>query len=266
LAFILIFFTFSTTQEYYSMPAYPAFALLIGSAIASGYAIPRFGLRTAACTFGLAALAIAFILTQVWNVPSPGDISQALTQNPEAYTLSLGHMGDLTLKSFAYLKTPLLIALAASLTGASALFLSRPALVFTVAMVLFLHAARIALIAFDPYLGSRELATAYRQAPPGELIVDNQYYAFSSVFFYAGVERAWLLNGRVTNLDYGSHAPGAPDVFLTDSGFLEMWRRQQRYYVLVEKPSVSRLAALVGSESLHLVKESGGKFLFTNHG
>src|SRR5262249_417593 len=31
--FILVFFTFSTTQEYYSMPAYPALALLLGSAI-----------------------------------------------------------------------------------------------------------------------------------------------------------------------------------------------------------------------------------------
>ena len=33
--FILIFFTFSTTQEYYSMPCYPAFALLLGSAMAA---------------------------------------------------------------------------------------------------------------------------------------------------------------------------------------------------------------------------------------
>ena len=31
--FILVFFTFSSTQEYYSMPAYPALALLLGSAL-----------------------------------------------------------------------------------------------------------------------------------------------------------------------------------------------------------------------------------------
>jgi 4-amino-4-deoxy-L-arabinose transferase-like glycosyltransferase len=34
--FILVFFTFSTTQEYYSMPCYPALALLLGSAMAAG--------------------------------------------------------------------------------------------------------------------------------------------------------------------------------------------------------------------------------------
>ena len=32
--FVLVFFTFSTTQEYYSMPCYPALALLLGSAMA----------------------------------------------------------------------------------------------------------------------------------------------------------------------------------------------------------------------------------------
>src|ERR1700738_4438780 len=35
IATVMLFFTFSTTQEYYSMPIYPALALLIGSAISS---------------------------------------------------------------------------------------------------------------------------------------------------------------------------------------------------------------------------------------
>jgi hypothetical protein len=225
LGFILVFFTFSTTQEYYSMPAYPAFALLIGAALARGAMV---GLRVAGGVFAMAALAIAFILSQVWNMAAPGDIAAALTQNPDAYTLSLGHMGDLTVSSFAYLKLPLMAALVAALTGAVAMF-RFPAAMVTVAMVLFLHAARLALVAFDPYLGSRELAQALAQAPPGELIVDNQYYTFSSVFFYAQPERAWLLNGRRTNLEYGSNAPGAPQVFIDDAGFGRMWREPKRY-------------------------------------
>ena len=224
LGFILVFFTFSTTQEYYSMPAYPAFALLIGAALARGAMV---GLRVAGGVFALAALAITFILTQVWNMPAPGDIAAALTQNPDAYTLSLGHMGDLTVSSFAYLKLPLMVALVAALTGAVAM-VRLPAAMVTAAMVLFLHAARLALVAFDPYLGSRELAQAFAQAPPGELIVDNQYYTFSSVFFYAQPERVWLLNGRKTNLEYGSYAPGAPAVFLDDAGFRRMWREAKR--------------------------------------
>src|SRR5207245_2024381 len=100
---------FSSTQEYYSMPCYPALALLIGSALTQPKWI-RAGHGVISAIAALAAIAIAIILTQVWNVSTPGDISAALTQHPEAYTLSLGHMGDLTLQSFAYLRVPLIVA------------------------------------------------------------------------------------------------------------------------------------------------------------
>ena len=47
--------------------------------------------------------------------------------------------------------------------------------------------------------------------------MDDQYYTFSSVFFYTN-RRALLLNGRVNNLEYGSYAPDAPqDVFIDDA-------------------------------------------------
>ena len=139
----------------------------------------------------------------------------------------------------------------------------KPILCLTVAMIVFFHAARLGLVAFDPYLGSRTLAEAYKAAPPGELIVDNQYYTFSSVFFYGDVRRAWLLNGRKTNLEYGSHAPGAPDVFIDDAAFAEMWRSARRYYVLIEGPEKPRFESLTAGSPI-LVKSSGGKYLFTN--
>ena len=46
--------------------------------------------------------------------------ASALSRNPSAYSLSLGHMLDLTLDSFAYLRFPLYIAGAAFLIGAVA--------------------------------------------------------------------------------------------------------------------------------------------------
>jgi hypothetical protein len=67
------------------------------------------------------------------------------------------------------------------------------------------------------------------------------------------------------NLEYGSYAPGAPDVFIKDGEFVQLWRKPERYYVLVEKPALKRFEQLVGREALELVKESGGKYLFTNH-
>ncbi|HYP04647.1 MAG TPA: glycosyltransferase family 39 protein [Bryobacteraceae bacterium] len=261
--FVLVFFTFSTTQEYYSMPVYPALALLLGCVMAAPDAWTRAGARTIAVISGLAATAIAGILWQVWSLPAPGDISHALTSNQEAYTLSLGHMGDLTLESFAYLKLPLILAGIAFIVGAIGAWRSR-LLVIAAMMVLFLNAARLAMVVFDPYLSSGAHAEALMQSPPGQLIVDNQYYTFSSVFFYTN-RRALLLNGRVTNLEYGSYAPGAPDVFIEDSEFAQLWTKPERYYVLVEKPSLPRFEKLVGRDALIPVKESGGKYLFTNH-
>lgn len=263
--FILVFFTFSTTQEYYSMPCYPALALLLGSAITSRDNWLRFGRLTIGAVSALAAVAIAAILWHVWSLPAPGDIASALRQNPDVYTLSLGHMTDLTLDSFAYLRPPLILAGVAFLVGSFAAFRwhdRRVQLGLVLMMVLFYHAARLALVTFDPYLGSRPLAEAIQQAPPGKLIVDDQYYAFSSIFWYSD-RTALLLNGRVNNLEYGSNAPGAPDVFLNDSQFAQLWASGDRYYVVLAKPALERIQKLSAGK-FHLVRASGGKAVYTN--
>ena len=132
-------------------------------------------------------------------------------------------------------------------------------------MVLFFHAARMALVVFDPYMSSRPLAEALLSAPPGKLIVDDQYYTFSSIFFYTN-RRAYLLNGRVNNLDYGSYAPDAPqDVFIDDAEFQRLWKSEPRYYLVVERPKAERLEQLAGKERFHVQSFSGGKYLVTNH-
>jgi 4-amino-4-deoxy-L-arabinose transferase-like glycosyltransferase len=275
--FILAFFSFSTTQEYYSMPCYPALALILGSAISSGDRALRLGTRAIALIATAAALAAAAILWTVRGLPTPKDIAAALNQNPEIYTLSLGHMTDLTLGAFAYLRLPLAVAAVAFAVGAFGAWRHRarspkssemaaavPLGSLALMMVLFFHAARLALVVFDPYMSSRPLAQALAAAPPGKLIVDDQYYAFSSVFFYAN-RGALLLNGRVNNLEYGSYAPDAPrNVFIDDREFQEAWRQKERYYLLAEGPTLARFEKLAGKAALHEVAESGGKFLFTN--
>ena len=267
IGFVLVFFTFSTTQEYYSMPAYPAFALLLGCAMAEESSWIRWGNRVTGAVCALALTAILVILGTVWNLAAPGDISQALAQHPEMYTLSMGHTGDLTLGSFAYLKTPLILAGLAFALGVFAAFrknVHMSYLLLALMMVLFLNAARIAMIAFDPYLSSEPLARALNAAPKGRVVMDDQYYTFSSVFFYSNVKRARIVNGRVNNLEYGSYAPGAPNIWLTDAQMPAYWNSPERTYLLAEKPAVARYEKILGREKLHVVKESGGKFLFAN--
>ena len=266
---VLVFFSFSTTQEYYSMPCYPAVALLIGSALDSQSKLVKYGTRVAGAVAALACATVVTILWMVRNLPAPGDIAVALNQNPDiyaAYTLSMGHIADLTLHAFAYLRLPLAVAGVAFFIGAAGawFFKGNKAMAsLAVMMVLFFHAARLALVEFDPYMGSRPLAAALERAPKGQLIVDDQYYAFSSIFFYAD-RNALLLNGRVTNLEYGSNAPGAPDVFINDQDFARLWLRPDRYYLVAGGMALPRLEKLVGKPALHVVLESGGKYLLTN--
>ncbi len=264
--FVLVFFTFSTTQEYYSMPCYPALALLLGSAMAGKDAWVQRGTRVLAILLGCAALAAGALWFLVRNTPTPEDISAALSQHPEAYTLSLGHIEDLTLQSFAYLRVPLLLAAIAFLIGALGTIRAtgrRAFLAAAVMAVLFFHAARMALVVFDPYMSSRPLANALLRSPDGRLIVDHHYYTFSSVFFYTN-RTALLLNGRIQNLVYGSYAPGAPDVFIDDWQWKNLWLGPERYYIVASDPALPRLQGLVGRARLNLVAASGGKLLLTN--
>ncbi len=267
IGFILVFFTFSTTQEYYSMPCYPALALLLGSAMTTDSAWLRRGTRllfVVALSAAIVVLGLAFL---VRNYPAPGDISTALTSRPGTYTLALDHMKDLTLSSFAYLRTPLIIAGVAFLIGAAGTLRytgHRAYLAAALMMVLFFHAARVALVTLDPYLSSRPLADALLRAPDGKLIVDHHYYTYSSVFFYTN-RTALLLNGRFNNLVYGSYAPGAPDVFIDDARFRELWLGPQRYYIVASDAAVPRLEMLAGKDQLKVVLASGGKILLTNH-
>ncbi|HKT23636.1 MAG TPA: glycosyltransferase family 39 protein [Terriglobales bacterium] len=264
---VMVFFTFSTTQEYYSMPIYPALALLVGSALASENAAIRTGMRGLQITFAVLFAAIATLLLLVWRTPAQGDIAQALVQHPELYTLSLGHFGDLTLTAFAYLKLPLGLAALAFALGFLGLTFSRESAkriaAITVTMVVFFQAARVALIRFDGYLGSYPLAQALEKSPPGQLIEGDAYYAFSSVFFYTN-RGALLWNGHRDNLEYGSYAPGSARVFIDDAKFKSLWSQPARYYLLAYGSDVPHLKEIVGEWNLHVVVRNSDNYLLTN--
>src|SRR5260370_11368325 len=136
------------------MRCYRALALLLGSAMATKSKWIRGGTRVLGGIAALAALATISIAFAVRNLPTPGDISSALSQHPSAYTLSLGHMLDLTADSFAYLRLPLYVARASFLVCAVSFLRWSGIRAFLASggmMVLFFHAARLSLVVFDPY-------------------------------------------------------------------------------------------------------------------
>jgi 4-amino-4-deoxy-L-arabinose transferase-like glycosyltransferase len=270
IGFVLVFFTFSTTQEYYSMPCYPALALLLASAMAEESGWIRKGSWTLGAIAGAAGLACLAILLAVQHLATPGDITAALAVHPNSYKLSLGHMEDLTLNSFAYLRLPLAIAGIGFMLGSiGALVTARrnfstgTYLTAAVMMIVFFQAARLAMVKFDPLLSSRDLSEKILESPPGQIVVDHNYYWFSSVPFYTDRPEL-LLNGKWNNLEYGSNAPGVPDVFLDDPKLKTLWSGPSRYYLLARADQLVRFENLLGREHLAIIDRSGGKLLMTN--
>ena len=72
------------------------------------------------------------------------------------------------------------------------------------------------------------------------------------------------MNGRFNNLYSGSYAPGAPDVFISDPQFKELWLQPKRKYIFNCENAVAHLKDVVGREQLKTVCVSGDKVLLTN--
>jgi 4-amino-4-deoxy-L-arabinose transferase-like glycosyltransferase len=278
---IIVFFSFSTTQEYYTMPAYPALALLIGRAIAKREDQPDQAKRNRSLLMTQGALAVlgllvfaagvvAFIATR--HIVVEGDISTTLGRNPEAYALSLGHVLDLTPGSLAALRMPVVgTALTFGLGTALALLLrarSKPAasnLCLAVMMAAFFFFAHKSLALFEPYLSSRPLAQAIsREYKDGEMIVINgEYEGGSSLNFYTR-QMVYILNGRSANLEYGSYFEDAPRIFLNDQDIARIWNEPARIYLFTEASDLAKLTAVLQGPALRFA-ESGGKVILTNH-
>jgi 4-amino-4-deoxy-L-arabinose transferase-like glycosyltransferase len=278
-ALVILFFCFSTTQEYYTMPAYPALAILIGAALTEAESRWQRGRRTllnasqvALACFGFlvfAAGAIAFWMTR--HIAVEGDIAATLGRNPGAYALSLGHVLDLRAGSFAELRAPVIGTALTFLLGTSAaLFLRRRGkhlasnVSLAVMMAAFFFFAHISLSAFGPYLSSRSLAEAIdREYQQGDVIVINgEYEGGSSINFYTR-KMVYILNGRSANLEYGSYFSDAPQIFLDDEALARMWAGSDRVFLFTDSEGLDKVTRALQGPAFEIA-ESGGKLILTN--
>jgi 4-amino-4-deoxy-L-arabinose transferase-like glycosyltransferase len=278
---ILLFFSFSTRQEYYSLPALPALALLVGAVLAqegeslSGARLRMVARRSSTVLLVLAVPAFIFaVVAVVWTARAPvaSDVASMLTKNPDKYALSFGHFSDLTFESLRVFRFPLIITGAALFLGTGLNFLfRRRGLVhagnaaLAVMMIVVLLCSHRGLVIFSPVLTSKSLATAIlREYRPGDIIVINgEYEQGSTLNFYTGV-RVHILNGRSANLWYGSFYPDAPQIFHDNASFKELWNGPSRVYLWTEEDR--RGAALEGidPDTVHELAHSGGKVILTN--
>ncbi len=272
---ILVFFSFSTRQEYYTIPAIPGLALLIGGWLAqeaSGEeAAQRSGRisATVLLVIGVLASAVGFVLYAKSQVPAPGtDLADLLKENPERYALSFGHFFDLTGRAMGMFRGPLLGASLSFLVGTALNWWfrrrrspGRGNLVLAAMMLVLLTCVHSAFEIFSPIISSKDLAMAIKKAyRPGDVVVIRGHYERASTLnIYLGIP-VRMLHAPAGNLWYGSQFPDAPKVFLTTAEFAEYWNGPRQVFLWTEIENPPELDGLQGQ----VLAKSGGKFILTN--
>jgi 4-amino-4-deoxy-L-arabinose transferase-like glycosyltransferase len=252
----------------------------------------RAALRITAVLLILGTLFAAAAVTILLQAHTPSlhtDLATLLTEHPSDYALSMGHFLDLDTRALGLFRLPLALAALSLFLGPLFAFLlrrkSKPHaanLALVAGAFGFLLAAHLGLQTFAPVLTSAQLAEAFApQVHPNDLIaIHGEYEAGSTLAFYLqrpgnaipeGFSRKiapdtnfiHILEGRSSNLWYGSFFPDAPKIFETPASIAAKWQGPQRIFLgqsLTDPPN--QLPSLPGP--VYILVKSGGKEIVSN--
>jgi len=274
---IVGFFSFSTRQEYYTIPALPGMALLVGGWLAreSGPAASELDRRagrissTVLFVFGVVAFAAGMYLLSVSHRPAPGaDLADLLKKNPQDYDFSMGHVLDLTPRALGAFRGPLLGASLGLFLGTGLNWILRRRgrpfagnVALAAMMVVLLACVHSSFSTFSPILSSYNLAEAIRkQFRPGDVIViDGEYHQASTLNFYTGIQ-VHVLHEPSGNLWYGAKFPDAPHIFETPESLAVLWSGPAEVFLWTDQEDPEELRGLTS----FLLARSGGKSIYSN--
>jgi 4-amino-4-deoxy-L-arabinose transferase-like glycosyltransferase len=272
---IVGFFTFSTRQEYYTIPAVPALALIIGGWLVKEAASPETEARSARISswvlFAIVAVGsivgVAMLLSS--KPAAPGvDLADLLDKNPQDYDFSLGHFLDLTPEALGRFRPQLIGAILTLFVGAGLnlwLRYKRKAeygnIILVGMMVALLACVHSAFVIFSPILSSKPLAVAIeRNYTPGDVVViDGQYHQASTLNFYLET-RVRVVHEPSGNLWYGAKFPDAPHTFETPSSLAQLWATPTTVFLWTDQDNPKELVGLPH----YLLARRGGKSVYTN--
>jgi hypothetical protein len=298
--FILLFFSLSTNQEYYTFPAWPPVLILIAAVVAGieekrgALGEPETKSPHLSCAWLtwaqaihavaglLAAVALGWGLWESRHLPFVGDIGTMLAhRDVGGYTLSMSHFFDLTGPSFAALRLPAAMAAIVLLAGPAIGWMLRirgKHLAATVSVAitaaLFLVAAHIAFVRFEPMLSSKQLADEIvsKGSPADSFIIYGDQSDASSVIFYTHAllaKPAYLVveqcspHGNGSSLLWGSCYPDAPKIFLSEDQLATMWGTGERKWLFAQDTNQPKAQQLLAGR-LYPVKSIADKALWTD--
>ena len=295
-AIVLLFFSISTNQEYYTFPAWPALLILIAGVLAGieeprgvdGERLPLSAawLNGAQAVFGVLGLAAAgtlgWCLWESRKLPFVPDIGTLLAhRDVGGYTLSMSHFFDLTGPSFAALRLPAGIAAWTLLVGPGVSWMLRlrrkhlaATTVLALTAALFLVAAHIAFARFEPMLSSKQVADTIltKGAQADSFIIYGDQSDASSVVFYTHdflkkpayvVMQPCSPHGEGSSLLWGSCWPDAPKIFLSEDQLAKMWGNGERKWLFAQDTNQPKVEQLLAGR-LYPVQSIADKALWTD--
>jgi 4-amino-4-deoxy-L-arabinose transferase-like glycosyltransferase len=279
-ASVIGFFALTPSRlEYYSLPAFPALALVVGHLwetemasrrsriLASGFSYSCFGLLTIA----VGLLPTPWLFPRLENVSLYNmftamdaysrDIQHGILSNAEVYTVP----------SYEELVPLLRWATLILLLGVAAATLfwlrRRPGWTLAclvVSMIPTLTFVQTGIKTFEPHRSIVRLTDviSHESRPGDEIIIEGPYENFASANFYTG-RRSRILRGLFGDLEFGSRYPEARGAFMEEEEFARHWQGEGRVFLLTDSPArLRKLEALDPKPAV--LGRSGKNWLFSN--
>jgi 4-amino-4-deoxy-L-arabinose transferase-like glycosyltransferase len=279
-ASVIGFFALSPSRlEYYSMPAFPALALIVGYLWEVEMPKPRNQILRSGVSyscFGLLAIAVGLLPTP-WLFPRLENVSvYNMFTAMDAYSRDIQH-GILsnaevfTVPSYEELVPLLRYATVFLFLGAAAATVfwvcRRPG--WTLACLVAMMVSSLSLVQtgikiFDPHRSIVRLTDviSHEFHTGDQIIIEGPYENFASANFYTG-QRSRILRGLFGDLEFGSRYPEAEGTFLEEEEFARLWQGPGRIFLLTDSPGRSRKLQALHPEPVVLAR-SGKNWLFSN--
>jgi len=254
-------------HEYYALPAFPALAVLVGAAWASGRDVGRWlviGL------IGCAVVGVWALWTGAWLTPG-----QTLTGLAElnAYYRILRDQGAAfpfsSARPFGELLQRLGIVLIAGWSLATFFWFRawrRGAFVALVGVAWLITTLIFRLLdVVAPIHSVKDTAQALvAQAGPADVLVVEGTLEYSPALpFYTGRHFS-MVNGALNYFSIAASLPEADGLFLSTAEFIRLWEGPRRVFLVVRRPRGQSVIAALPAARVHELGRYGSRWLYSN--
>ena len=254
-------------HEYYALPAFPALAILVGAAWASGRDIRRWlgigflgcgavgawalwlgaGLTPGQVMDGLAELNVYYRILRDQSVPFP-------FASPQPFSRLLLGLGLTLIAGWS-------IAALCWMTGRRrAAFGSLVAVAGVITGLIF-----SLLDVVEPHHSAKAVSQAIvARAASADVIACEGSLEYSPALPFYTARRVLLVNGAVGYFSFASKLPETNGIFIDTPELIRLWQGPRRVFLVVRRPRGQSVVAALPAAFVHELGQYGSRWLYSN--